>query len=300
MRVLNYGSMGIEYLYHVDQLGSPYSVVTEREENYEGRGLLQSIALSRAGAHIYMAGMVGDMDGMPIIDSCDKNYIDYRYIYKLKAISGHSIVQQDPEGNRSVMHVCGANMMQSRDRINYTLKDFGPEDFLLLQNEINLLDVLIEKGAERGMKIVLNPAPYTDAIAKCDLSKVNYFIMNLEDAQKLTGQETPEEIMAYMKETYPQSVTVLRRGADGLDYQGPEGLFHQRGYYPKQIVDPRSAENTFVAYFIEGLIQNQSMERRLEVIARAEAFTVSHKGESQSIPSAVEVMTVMCMPNRER
>ena len=39
-------------------------------------------------------------------------------------------------------------------------RDFAEGDYLILQNEINLLDYLIDRAYEKKMKIVLNPSPY--------------------------------------------------------------------------------------------------------------------------------------------
>ena len=41
------------------------------------------------------------------------------------------------------------------------LESFEEGDLLILQNEINELPYLIDRAYERGMRIVLNPSPYT-------------------------------------------------------------------------------------------------------------------------------------------
>ena len=47
--------------------------------------------------------------------------------------------------------------MQTREFVDEVLADFGEGDYLILQNEINMLDYIIDQ--EKKMKIVMNPSP---------------------------------------------------------------------------------------------------------------------------------------------
>ena len=61
MRVLNFGSLNIDYVYQVDHFVQPGETLSSDhlQINCGGKGLNQSIALSRAGVETWHAGYVG-------------------------------------------------------------------------------------------------------------------------------------------------------------------------------------------------------------------------------------------------
>jgi len=63
----------------------------------------------------------------------------------------------------------------------------APGDYLLLQNEINLIPEIMHRAAERSLQIVFNAAPMTDAVSAYPLHLVSCFIVNEVEAAALTG-----------------------------------------------------------------------------------------------------------------
>ena len=62
MRVLNFGSMNLDYVYQVDHFVGPGETLSSHSRAVKpgGKGLNQSIALARAGAHVVHAGCQGE------------------------------------------------------------------------------------------------------------------------------------------------------------------------------------------------------------------------------------------------
>ena len=74
MRILNFGSLNIDYVYGVDHFAAKGQTITSHSLDVfpGGKGLNQSIALARAGADVHHAGQVG-RDGMflrDLLESC--------------------------------------------------------------------------------------------------------------------------------------------------------------------------------------------------------------------------------------
>ena len=69
MRILNFGSLNIDYVYGVDHFAAKGQTITSHALDVfpGGKGLNQSIALARAGADVHHAGQVG-RDGMFLRD----------------------------------------------------------------------------------------------------------------------------------------------------------------------------------------------------------------------------------------
>ena len=65
MKVLNYGSLNVDYVYSVDHIivGRRNTALLQVGVFSGGKGLNQSIALAKAGVPVYHAGIVGS-DGI--------------------------------------------------------------------------------------------------------------------------------------------------------------------------------------------------------------------------------------------
>ena len=65
MKILNFGSLNIDYTYSVDHFVRGGETLSSETMNVfsGGKGLNQSIALSRSGAAVWHAGAIGTGDG---------------------------------------------------------------------------------------------------------------------------------------------------------------------------------------------------------------------------------------------
>ena len=70
MNILNFGSLNIDYTYQVDHFVRAGETSSSKSLSVfsGGKGLNQSIALSRAGANVWHAGAVGKEDGAFLIE----------------------------------------------------------------------------------------------------------------------------------------------------------------------------------------------------------------------------------------
>ena len=71
MKVLNYGSLNVDYVYSVDHIivGGETQHSSKLEVFSGGKGLNQSIALAKAGIPVYHAGLIGE-GGEPLLEVC--------------------------------------------------------------------------------------------------------------------------------------------------------------------------------------------------------------------------------------
>ena len=250
MKVLNYGSLNYDYVYlvkHMVQLGETISS-SGMETHFGGKGLNQSIALAKAGADVYHAGMVGE-DGDDLIAVCKKYGVHTDYITKQTGRSGHAIIQITPEGENCIILYSGSNGKNTEEKINEVLAGFEEGDLLLLQNEINLLDLLVEKAYDRKMKIVLNPSPMNEKLLNCDLNKISLFLLNEVEGEQLTKETEAERILERMRELYPNAEVVLTLGKEGSIYAGP-GMNCACDSFAVEAVDTTAAGDTFTGYYI--------------------------------------------------
>ena len=172
--------------------------------------------------------------------------------------------------------------MQTREFVDEVLADFGEGDYLILQNEINMLDYIIDQAYEKKMKIVMNPSPFDDKLNSCDLGKVYLFLVNEIEGEQITGCKDKDQILDALAEKYPNARFVLTLGSDGaVYYDGKEKVF--------QDIFKVKAVDTFTGYFIASTIEGRSVQESLRIAAKASSIAVSRPGATPSIPTAEEV-----------
>lgn len=290
MKVLNFGSLNLDYVYSVDHMVTPGETLASYGMNVfcGGKGLNQSIALAKAGVEVYHAGMIGE-EGDILLQTCREGGVNSDYIRKISEKSGHTIIQVDRDGQNCILLYGGANQSITADYVDEVLGHFEKGDILLLQNEINLLDYIIDKAYEKGMMIILNPSPYNEKLDACDFKKVSMFLLNEIEGGQVTGETEPEEILKKLRELYPDSRVVLTLGKDGSVYQWGDEVCRQ-GIYSVKAVDTTAAGDTFTGYFISSIIDDMPVQEGLKLAAKASAIAVSREGATASIPTREEVL----------
>lgn len=289
MKILNFGSCNIDYVYSLDHIVCPGETETdERLDVYPGgKGLNQSIAIARAGAEIYHAGCVGE-DGEFLTEILKDSGVDITYIKRVKEKNGHAIIQVSKDGENSIFLHSGSNSMITEEHVDMVLEKFSNSDIILLQNEINNLEYIVKKAYVQGMQIILNPSPYNKEISKLDLNMISYLILNEGEAKEISGCNKVEDILGYFKTEYPELKIMLTLGKFGCVYQDKK----QKVYHPifnVETVDTTAAGDTFTGYFIAELASGSNYERILKIASCASAIAVSRKGAAPSIPSRAEV-----------
>ena len=290
MKVLNYGSLNIDYVYSVDhiaQIGE--TILSDSLKTFcGGKGLNQSIALAKAGVAVNHAGLIGE-DGDILLDICKEYGVDTTYIKKVPAQGGHTIIQVDKEGRNNIILYGGTNQMQSREYIDKVLSDFTAGDYLLLQNEINQLDYIIDKAYEKEMRIVLNPSPFDDKLDKCDFSKIYLFLLNEVEVAQFNGESQPDSMIQMFREKLPDSKAVLTLGSEGAVYFDSKVEIRQP-IFKTEVIDTTAAGDTFTGFFLAGLLKGFDISETLKIASKAASIAVSRAGAVNSIPMLNEVM----------
>ena len=291
LKILNFGSLNIDYVYQVEHLVRPGETLSsvDRKVFAGGKGLNQSIAMARAGAKVYHAGVVGE-EGVFLTEILRRNDVDTEYIEKeIGQSTGHAVILVDQQGQNSIILYGGTNQRQNRSHIEKILNGFDKGDYLVLQNEINELSFIVDKAYERGMKVILNPSPMNEKIQSLDLNKVSMLILNEVEGRDLSGEEDPQEILKVLSETYPSMTIILTVGVNGAYYKsGEESVFQSA--YKVQAVDTTGAGDTFTGYLIAALSRGETVENSMNLAAKASAISVTRNGAEASIPIIAEVL----------
>lgn len=290
MKVLNYGSLNYDYVYNVDHIVMPKETqaCTAMNTYFGGKGLNQSMALAKAGVHVYHAGMVGE-EGDAFFEECAKNGIDTKYLKKIAGKSGHTIIQVDKEAQNCILLYGGSNRKQTREYIDEVLGDFEKDDILVLQNEVNLMGYIVDKAYEIGMQIFLNPSPFDSGLDEVDFNKISVFLINELEGEQMTGESDPQKILDILSEKYPAGRFVLTLGSAGVIYRDADKQVSHPAFEVKA-VDTTAAGDTFTGFFVASVLQNMNIKDTLRLCSKASSIAVSRPGAADSIPTMEEVL----------
>lgn len=126
-----------------------------------GKGANQAVAAARLGGDVMMCGCVGEDDfGASAIAALQTDGVDTRYIRKVDAPTGTAMIILSEGDNRIILDK-GANACLTEKDIDEVLKEAHEGDIYLtqLENPIDVIGYGLQKAQEKGMYVILNPAP---------------------------------------------------------------------------------------------------------------------------------------------
>lgn len=293
MKILNFGSLNLDNVYQVDHFIRPGETASANSLaiNCGGKGLNQSIALARAGMNVYHAGKIG-CDGEVLRQLLSSNNVNTDNILVSKERTGNAIIQVDSTGQNSILLYGGANRDIDFDQIISVLQQFGPGDYLLLQNEINNMKFIMEEAYRRRIEIILNPSPADSSLNSLPLAAVSVFLLNEIEGEFLSGKQEPKEILTELAQRYPDSCIVLTLGGDGVMCRYRNETYHQSAFVTS-VVDTTAAGDTFTGYFLASYLSDGEIVKALKRASCAASLAVSRAGAAASIPYTSELDTVL-------
>ncbi len=282
-KILNIGSLNLDYVYavpHFVEAGETL-LASRRDVFAGGKGLNQTVAAARAGAEVCHGGAVG-ADGDMLLDLLRDAGADVSAVARVDVPTGHAVIQVTPQGENAILILGGANRAVSPETVGIALEKVGPGDILLLQNEINGLDHIIRRAAQKGLRILFNPAPMEEAVKDLPLELLDTLIVNEGEGKALAGD------MDALKAAYPNQKILLTQGRRGASlWTGSEVIFQPA--FPVEAVDTTAAGDCFLGYYAAALAENLPYAAALRLAAAASALSVQRQGAAPSIPVRGEV-----------
>ena len=289
MKILNIGSLNVDYVYKVDKFLLPGETKSSLSLNKYcgGKGLNQSIAAAKAGNEVCHAAVLG-VGGEMLKEALDKNGVDTGMIQESADTCGHAIIQVDEKGQNCILLYGGTHRALTKEFIDSALDSFGNNGLVLLQNETNLVGYIIERAAEKGLMVALNAAPANDDVLGYPIDKLTWLIVNEVEGKQIAGCESDDEIIDTLRAKYPNCKILLTLGSRGACcYDGSK--LYAIGCHKVDVVDTTAAGDTFTGYFLYGVLNGYSMEECLRMATTASAVCVGRNGASDSVPLKSEI-----------
>ena len=246
-----------------------------------GKGANQAVAAARLGGKVVMCGCVGDDDfGKSAVKAFTEVGIDVSHIRAVSGVpSGTAVIIIEKGDNRIILDK-GANAELSEKDIDEALKNAEAGDIYLtqLENPIEIIGYGLKKAREKGMCVILNPAPANKDIVPylkyCDL---------------VTPNETETEIMGGKEFLLSQVPTLLvTLGGNGFEITDKNGSKHYDCIKIKP-VDTTAAGDTLCGGLAAMLAKGKTLEESAIFGSKAASIACTRKGAQPSIPTLAEV-----------
>ena len=289
MNVVNFGSLNIDHVYAVDHFCRAGETIHTKSytQNAGGKGLNQSIAVSRSGQKVYHAGLLGP-EGARLAELLSGSGVDLRYLKHTDVPQGHAVIQVQPDGQNCIFLYGGSNQAVTPQEIDEVLMQLNAGDYLLLQNEIANLTYLLRAAARRGLRVVLNASPISDELLNADLSGVDWLVVNEIECAAMAGCGDAQAGYKTLKQRYPSLGILLTLGSEG-SVSWKDGTEVRQCAYPVKAVDTTGAGDTFMGYFVGCLAQGMERQTAMQYASMASAISVTRPGAAASIPLMGEV-----------
>ncbi|WP_088329459.1 ribokinase [Lacimicrobium sp. SS2-24] len=292
MTIFNLGSINWDHCYQVSHFVRPGETLSAQgyHLNLGGKGANQSVAASRAGARVRHIGAVAEGDAA--LSVLHKLGVETAGIEQQpEQVTGHAIIQIDQNAENAIVLHPGANRALNWPWVEQHLATGGQGDWLLMQNETNLLQQSASYARKRGMQVAFNPAPMDKQITLSLLNELDLLIVNQVELQDLT-EETDLEAAIRKIQQQCDTALLITLGKQGALYVNAEGR-QQVNAYAVDAVDTTAAGDTFIGYFLASRCLSDDINEAMKQASAAAALCVTQAGAIASIPDATQVNTFM-------
>lgn len=259
-----------------------------------GKGANQAVAVAKMGHPVIFSAALGkDIFGDEAVARYKDYGIDTTYIVRKDTPSGVALILVDSKAQNSISVALGANNELSLEDVMPALDVIEEGDIVLLQLEIPMATVesAIAVAAERGARVILNPAPAANVSTEA-LSKLYLITPNQTEAELLTGIEVTDEASAIKASEALCALgvkkVVITLGSDGaMLYEGGNSTIIPA--HKVNAVDTTAAGDVYNGAMCAALAEGLSLVEALQFATKASAISVSRAGAQPSIPSREEV-----------
>ena len=296
-KIIVIGSSNVDMVVKISHLPAPGETILGGEflMNQGGKGANQAVAVERLGGNlIFMAKLGDDILGRQSVAYFKKEGIDTRYItLNENSASGVALISVDDHAENSIVVASGTNMLLNEQDVDKVVEEMCEGDILLMQLEIPLqtVEYAARKAFEKGVKVVLNPAPARN-LPK-ELLRYLYMITpNRIEAEMLTGIKITHDADAegVAEEIRAMGVknVIITLGSKGCCIK-VDGVSYRVDAFKVEPVDTTAAGDTFNGALCVGLAEGMDLKQAALMASKASAIAVTRMGAQSSIPCREEL-----------
>ena len=285
-KVLVIGSISIDNTIYTDSLPSAGTTVSANSyfTNVGGKGANQACACLFLGGDVTFVGAVGkDNNGKTVKEFLSSQGLNYSIKDSDKPTGVAFIMLEESSGENRILIVQGANKDLTEGDINALDNLFVPGDILLTQfeNTPEIVQYVVKKAKERGMLVVVNPAP-ANPFDENYYQYIDYLVPNEHELEQLTGIKDQIEACHYLLDKGAKNV-IVTLGENGSMLVNNKESFKVDPHKVKA-VDTTAAGDSYLGALTYKLSIGVSIKEAMEFASLASSKTVTKKGAIISLP----------------
>lgn len=238
-----------------------------------------AVTFARQGLHSKYAWCLGeDASSETILHSLDKEGVDTSHVHQSDRFSAsYSTILMLEGGERTILNYKGSMPNAEDSELDLSVIDDGDWMYVSSLGDMELLEKIISRAAEHGVKVMLNPAGVElknpDKL-KALLDDVEILAVNKEEAQMIVHGESCEELVRHLH-NYCDTV-VVSDGPKGVVATDGKSIIEAGMYEDVPVIDRTGAGDAFGSGFLSQYAQGISLKESI-IFASANSTSVVQK-----------------------
>lgn len=298
-KVSVFGSFVVDLMARAPHLPSPAQTVKGNffKQGAGGKGFNQGIAAHKAGADVAMITKIGrDSLADVALSAMDEVGMSKEYLFfSNREPTGIALIMVDENTSQNeIVIVSGACATINDDDIASVMDRIGESEYLLLQLEVNqdANEKVARLAKERGVKVIVNTAPYQDVMSDEFLSGCYLVTPNEVEAEEMTGVriddlESADKAAKIMRDKGIRNV-LITLGDRGV-YVSEDGHSEIIPAYKVNAIDTTGAGDAFNGGMLCALAEGKSLIEAARFANVTAALSVQKLGTTPSMPSREEI-----------
>jgi ribokinase len=301
-KIIVAGSSNIDMTAYVKTLPRPGETIGNGRflQANGGKGANQAVAAARLGGDVVFLTCVGDdMQGRMLKEVFASDGIHTEYMkFSATSPTGTALIFVADDGENCIAVAPGANGELLPEDIDAAADAFSEASWLLLQLEVPLKTVFhaVDVAYEKGIKVILNPAPISGTIPQEVLRKLWLITPNETEAEKLTGIKIDSA-----EDAYRASEALLAQGVQNVIVTlGSSGSVicnaSSHEFVPArkvEAVDTVGAGDVYNGALVTALSEGKSLPDAALFATLASSIAVTRPGAQTGVPHRPEVDTLL-------
>jgi ribokinase len=263
--------------------------------NPGGKGANQAVTAARLGSPVTFVAKVGnDIFGKQALQQFQKENINTSFVTTDAGNpSGVALIGVDAKGENSIIVAPGSNSHLDIRVVEQALELLQGPAIVLLQLEIpiSIVEFAIERSFEKGLIVILNPAPVQPVNSNV-LKHLHFITPNEFEAEMLTGikvvdAETAEKAALRLQEFGVKNI-VITLGAKGA-YLRSSSQGKLIPAPPVTAVDTTAAGDCFNGALAVAISEGKALDEAVSFACKAASIAVTRMGAQSSLPYRKEV-----------
>lgn len=238
-----------------------------------------AVTFARQGLHSkYIWALGSDVSSRAILQALDSDGVDTGGVVQHDSYrASYSTILLSASGERTILNYHGTDLAGDGTLLDLSILASADWVYLSALGNIDLLEVIITKCAEFGVKVMLNPASSElkeMSKLKALLEDVTVLAVNVEEAQQIVEGQSMEELARHATHYCP--VAIVSDGPHGAVTTDGKSIVTAGMYEEVPVIDRTGAGDAFGSGFLSQFAQGKSL---MDSILFASANSTSVVGQ---------------------